>query len=79
MVHRLRAAMENETFMKLAGEVEADETYVGGKEANRHRRNRNSQNRGSHGNAMVIGTISRKGGRRGRRNRGSRIPHVQNS
>jgi transposase-like protein len=61
MVHRLRAAMENETFMKLAGEVEADETLIGGKEANKHRKNRNPQNRGPHGKAMVIGAISRKG------------------
>jgi hypothetical protein len=61
MIHRLRAAMENETFMKLAGEAEVDETYVGGKEANKHRSKRNPQNRGPHGKSMVIGAISRKG------------------
>jgi transposase-like protein len=31
MLHRLRLAMKTETFEKLAGEVEADETFVGGK------------------------------------------------
>ncbi|HTW84144.1 MAG TPA: IS1595 family transposase [Candidatus Sulfotelmatobacter sp.] len=31
MLHRLRLAMQTETFERLTGEVEADETYVGGK------------------------------------------------
>ena len=58
MVHRLRAAMENETFMKLAGEAEVDETHIGGKEANKHRSKRNPENRGPHGKSMVIGAVS---------------------
>ena len=28
MLHRIRAAMQSETFEKLSGEVEADETYT---------------------------------------------------
>ena len=31
MLHRLRLAMQAESYEKLSGEVEADETYVGGK------------------------------------------------
>jgi len=31
MLHRLRLAMRTDTFDKLAGEVEADETYIGSK------------------------------------------------
>ncbi len=31
MLHRLRHAMQTETFDRLSGEVEADETYIGGK------------------------------------------------
>jgi hypothetical protein len=31
MLHRIRAAMQSGTFERLAGPVEADETYVGGK------------------------------------------------
>lgn len=61
MCHRLRAAMENETFEKLAGEVEVDEAYIGGKRKNKHRRNLGPFERGPHGKAAVIGAISRKG------------------
>src|ERR1700704_3716793 len=31
MLHRIRLAMQNRSFAKLSGEVEADETFVGGK------------------------------------------------
>jgi len=31
MLHRIRLAFKNETFEKLTGLVEADETYIGGK------------------------------------------------
>src|SRR5882724_10164481 len=34
MLHRIRLAMQNESRYKLAGEIEADETFVGGKTAN---------------------------------------------
>jgi transposase-like protein len=61
MCHRLRAAMENETFEKLAGEVEVDEAYVGGKRGNKHAKDRDPHERGPHGKAAVLGAISRKG------------------
>lgn len=38
MLHRIRMAMQDETFgSKLGGEVEADETFVGGKARNMHK------------------------------------------
>ncbi len=37
MNHRIRKAMQCGTFKKLAGEVEVDETYIGGKARNMHR------------------------------------------
>ena len=39
MCHRWRAAMKGDAF-KLKGEVEIDETYIGGKDSNRHRSKR---------------------------------------
>ena len=38
MLHRIRLAMQDETFgSKLGGEVEADETFIGGKARNMHK------------------------------------------
>jgi transposase-like protein len=37
MNHRIRKAMQCGTFRKLAGHVEVDETYIGGKARNMHR------------------------------------------
>jgi transposase-like protein len=62
MCTRIRAAMKNETFEKLIGEVEADETWIGGKDKNRHY-NKRSHSQGGYttNKTMVIGAISRKG------------------
>jgi transposase-like protein len=37
MLHRVREAMQDKTATKLAGEVEVDETFIGGKARNMHR------------------------------------------
>src|SRR5204863_6713346 len=36
MLHRIRKAMQTGSFLKLAGEVEVDETFIGGKARNMH-------------------------------------------
>jgi len=60
MCHRIRAAMKDGGFAKLMGEVEVDETFIGGKNKNRHRSTRQRLS-GPKGKTPVIGAISRKG------------------
>jgi transposase-like protein len=60
MCHRIRAAMQDKDFHKLMGIVEADETYVGGKDRNKHWDKRGGA-RGSKGKAAVAGAVQRKG------------------
>ena len=66
MCHRIRAAMKDEAFPKLMGTVEVDETYIGGKDRNRHwnkqsRQQREAGTRFGFGKSGAIGAISRKG------------------
>jgi transposase-like protein len=63
MCHRLRAAMKNEEW-PLAGQVEVDETFVGGKQENRHghvRAKYSGRGAANTGKTTVIGAIARKG------------------
>jgi transposase-like protein len=63
MCHRLRAAMKNEEW-PLAGQVEVDETFIGGKQANRHanvRAKYSGRGAANTGKTTVIGAIARKG------------------
>ncbi|WP_297085899.1 IS1595 family transposase [Thermoleptolyngbya sp. C42_A2020_037] len=63
LLHRIRLAMQTGTFEKLSGEVEADETYVGGKAENMHeaKRKQKIRGRGTSGKAIVLGLIERGG------------------
>src|SRR5437660_6929298 len=36
LMHRIRKAMQNGSFLKFAGDVEVDETFIGGKARNMH-------------------------------------------
>jgi len=63
MLHRIRLAMQTGTFQKLSGQVESDETYIGGKARNMHkwRKTREIKGRGTAGKAIVMGILERHG------------------
>lgn len=61
VLHRLRHAARTDSFnAPLDGEVEVDETYVGGKEINRPKSKRKGTV-GTAGKTAVVGAVSRKG------------------
>jgi transposase-like protein len=60
MCHRLRAGLADPEFRQLMGVVEIDETYVGGKNRNRHW-NKKQPGTGTAGKLPVVGAIARKG------------------
>lgn len=60
MCHRIRAGLADEEFNKLMGIVEVDETYIGGKDKNRHWDKRVGI-RGGSAKDVVVGAVSRKG------------------
>lgn len=62
MQHRIRLALQRGTFStKLGGEVEVDETYIGGKARNMHKGKRKAKGRGAVGKAVVMGLLERHG------------------
>jgi len=58
--HRVRAMLDNPEFGPLMGQVEVDETYIGGKNKNRHWDKKQS-GKGTAGKIPVVGAIARKG------------------
>lgn len=63
MDHRIRLALTLGSFDKLSGEVEADETFIGGKARNMHKaeRARKIHGRGGSGKAIVAAVLERGG------------------
>ena len=64
MLHRIRLAMQDENFGgKLGGEVEVDETFIGGKARNMHKDKRAERitGTGPEGKAIVAAVLQRGG------------------
>jgi transposase-like protein len=63
MAHRIRFAVQNQSFDKMTGIVEADETYFGGKASNMHKSKRKEkiQGRGTVGKTPVFSIVERGG------------------
>lgn len=61
VLHRIRVAMQTGTFEKLSGNVEVDETFIGGLEKNKHESKKLKKGRGSVGKTAVMGLLERKG------------------
>lgn len=79
MLHRIRKAMDTDSFKKMDGEVESDETYIGGKAANMHaaRRARVITGRGGAGKTIVHGLLERGIGGEPSQVRASVIPDTE--
>ena len=63
MLQRIRLAMQTGTFLKFKGQVEADETFIGGKARFMHkkRKERCITGTGGVGKAIVLGFLERRG------------------
>jgi transposase-like protein len=63
LLHRIRLAMQTGTFQKLDGEIEVDETFIGGKARNMHKHTRARKITGTGGKdkAIVAGVLQRGG------------------
>jgi transposase-like protein len=65
MLHRIRYAMHHGTINKMSGNVEADETFIGGKARFMHkgRREKMIKGRGPMGKEIVFGLLDRETGK----------------
>ncbi|HVM61701.1 MAG TPA: IS1595 family transposase [Verrucomicrobiae bacterium] len=63
MLHRIRLALRDGSIGKLSGEIEVDETYVGGisRKMNNRQRRKRATGSGMVGKAVVMGILERKG------------------
>ena len=74
MLQRIRLAMQTGTFEKIRGQVEADETFIGGLARFMHKADRERKIRGTGGagKAVVMGLLDRE-------TRKVRVKHVRNT
>ena len=62
MCNKIRAALSQSEFKQLVGYVEVDETFIGGKKINKHKKDRDNWPKGgTGGKSVVVGAVQRKG------------------
>lgn len=61
MLQRIRNCFGFDNSGQLEGEVEVDETYIGGKNANRHANKKHKGSHGGSGKTPVMGMVEREG------------------
>jgi len=78
MLHRIRLAMKMGRFTKMDGEVEADETFIGGlaKNMHKHKREQAITTRGPHAKVAVLGILQRSRGENPSRIRAGVVQNV---
>ncbi len=77
MDHRVRLAMKAGSIMKMDGEVEADESFIGGLAKNMHERKRKHIGTGGAGKTAVLGILRRKNKKSGSKVRAKVIPNIR--
>ncbi len=79
MMHRIRLAMQSGTFDKMSGEVEVDETFIGGKARFMHKAKRAAKitARGGKDKSAVMGLLERHGPLGHSRVRLKHVPNVR--
>jgi transposase-like protein len=83
MDHRIRLAMKTgsflNSFLKMSGDVEADETFIGGlaKNMHRHVRERKIKGTGGSGKEVVLGIVERSSEERSSRIKTVHVPNVR--
>jgi transposase-like protein len=77
MDHRIRLAMKAGSIMKMDGEVEADESFIGGLAKNMHEKKRKHIGTGGAGKTAVLGILRRKTSASGSKVKAKAIPNVR--
>jgi len=79
MDHRIRLAMKTGSFLKMSGEVEADETFIGGlaKNMHRHVKERKIRGTGGSGKEAVLGIVERSSDKGPSRVKTIHVPNVR--
>jgi hypothetical protein len=77
MDHRIRLAMKAGSIMKMDGEIEADESFIGGLAKNMHEKKRKHIGTGGAGKTAVLGILRRKNSKSGSKVRAKSVSNVR--